>query len=64
MNFDTATKPRFIGILGLVWSTLREWADRASQRQALAELEAEQLADLNISFDARHRECGKPFWRK
>lgn len=43
-------------------ATLALWADRISQRRALAQLSAEVLKDIGIDpADAMH-EAAKPFW--
>jgi uncharacterized protein YjiS (DUF1127 family) len=57
------------GSMGLVralrlWPPIvRCWIDRSRQRQALLELDENQLADIGLSRDEALRESHKPFWR-
>ncbi|MHA1600647.1 MAG: DUF1127 domain-containing protein [Alphaproteobacteria bacterium] len=39
------------------------WQERATQRHALAALEACMLCDIGLSRGEARREAAKPFWR-
>jgi uncharacterized protein YjiS (DUF1127 family) len=42
--------------------TILLWADRATQRRDLAELDDRLLHDIGKSREEARRESGKPFW--
>ncbi len=44
-------------------ATIRAWAERRRQRQALANLDQHLLDDIGISRAAAAHEIAKPFWR-
>jgi uncharacterized protein YjiS (DUF1127 family) len=39
------------------------WRSRARERQSLAQLDDNLLADIGITREARIAECSKPFWQ-
>ena len=41
---------------------MRLFAERASQRRALAQLNDAQLRDIGLARDEAEAEAGKPFW--
>ena len=51
-------QPRRPGLLAL----LRTWYRRASERRALAELDAHLLQDCGLTREQARREAEKPFW--
>jgi uncharacterized protein YjiS (DUF1127 family) len=42
---------------------LLTWQERASERHALASLDAHMLSDIGLSRADAWREAAKPFWR-
>jgi len=54
-NFESLAL-RAVGILLI-------WQERATQRHALAALEARMLHDMGLSRADARREAAKPFWR-
>ncbi len=46
------------------WATLARWHERASQRRALAKLDADLLRDIGITHRRAKREAEKPFWKR
>jgi uncharacterized protein YjiS (DUF1127 family) len=48
--------------LGTLAATVSHWHSKSRQRQALAELDSQQLDDIGVSRSAADREARKPFW--
>jgi uncharacterized protein YjiS (DUF1127 family) len=49
--------------LSCLASTLALWAERSSQRKALAALERHHLRDIGVTREEARHEAEKPFWR-
>jgi uncharacterized protein YjiS (DUF1127 family) len=54
---------RIVDLIALAWRVVTYWCDRASKRQALAELDDRLLADAGFSREQVVAEARKPFWR-
>jgi uncharacterized protein YjiS (DUF1127 family) len=48
--------------LGTLVATVSHWHSKSRQRQALAELDSQQLNDIGITRAAAQHEARKPFW--
>ena len=58
-----AQKPRPVrGWIGHALRTIALWADRATQRRDLAELDEALLRDIGKTPEEARRESEKPFW--
>ncbi len=55
--------PRFTLVLATLWLILNIWAERHTQRLALARLSDPMLRDIGLSRAAAGEETRKPFWR-
>jgi uncharacterized protein YjiS (DUF1127 family) len=54
---------RIVDLIVPAWRVVTYWCDRASKRQALAELDDRLLADAGFSREQVVAEARKPFWR-
>jgi uncharacterized protein YjiS (DUF1127 family) len=55
--------PRPAVLLRRLPALIGEWLRNARTRRQLAELTAQQLADIGVSPSERVSEISKPFWR-
>ncbi len=53
----------FIRAIARAFETLLIWQERASQRHALAQLDARMLKDVGLNRVDVELETSKPFWR-
>lgn len=56
----TRHRPSF---LALIWDGVRACHETASQRRALAALDAHLLDDIGLGHGTARAEAAKPFWR-